>query len=159
VTRAYLDTNYLFGLLRQGDAGIDPAFAAWRERVESEIGPDAAVVSDLLVDELTYRLVLAWLRDSGDPVPLDTFRKSGPAVMKRMRSKLVALWKALHDLDLDWAHSRTSSRHIAQALMGDPGLPPRDAFHAAYAIDGECQLIVSSDSVFDRVPRLTRMGP
>src|SRR5438105_4495432 len=135
--------------MRQGNKVGEPVYAAWRQRVETAIGGDAGVASDLVVDELAYRLVLAWLRESGDPSPLETYRKSGPAVMKSMRSKLAGLWKALDGLDLDWAGSRPSSRHIAQSLMGDPGLSPRDAFHAAYAIDRDCQLIVSSDPVFD----------
>ena len=79
--------------------------------------------------------------------------------MKRMRSRLVALWKALDGLDLDWAPSRPLSQRLAQSLMSDPGLEPRDAFHAAYAIDGGCKWIVSSDVAFDRVPGLDRLGP
>jgi predicted nucleic acid-binding protein len=159
VTRVYLDTNYLFGLMRQGDLAVEPEYGAWRERVEVEIGADPAVASDLVVDELAYRLVLAWLRDSGDRDPLATYRKSTVVVMKRMRSRLVAVWKALDDLDLDWASSQLSSQHVAQSLMSNPGLSPRDAFHAAYAIDGGCKWIVSSDSAFDRVSRLGRLGP
>ncbi len=159
MTRAYLDTNYLFGLMRQGDLALDAEYLSWRKRVEAEVGTDAPVVSDLVVDELAYRLVLTWLRDSGDTAPLETYRRSGPSVMKRMRSRLAALWKALAGLDLDWATSSPSSLHIAQSLMGNPGLSPRDAFHAAYAIDSGCQWIVSSDVVFDRVPRLSRLGP
>lgn len=159
MSRAYLDTNYLFGLVRQSDLAAGAEYAAWRERVEAEIAADPALVSDLVVDELAYRLVLAWLRDSGDTDPLTTYRRSTATVMKRMRSKLAALWKALDGLDLDWVSSRMSSLHIAQSLMGDPGLSPRDAFHAAYAIDGGCELIVSSDAAFDEVPRLRRFGP
>jgi len=159
VTRVYLDTNYLFGLLRQSESTIDPVYAAWRERVEAEIATDAALTSDLVMDELAYRLVLSWLRDSGDTDPLATYRRSTATVMKRMRSRLVALWKALDDLDLDWASSQRSSQHLAQSLMGNPGLSPRDAFHAAYAIDGGCNWIVTSDPAFDRIPRLDRLGP
>jgi predicted nucleic acid-binding protein len=47
---------------------------------------------------------------------------------------------------------------IAQSLTSDPGLSPRDAFHAAFALDGGCDWIVSSDAAFDRVPRLRRLG-
>lgn len=159
MTRVYLDTNYLFGLMRQGGPAVDPEYGAWRERVEAEIADDPALASDLVVDELTYRLVLAWLRDSGDRDPLTTYRNSTAVVMKRMRSRLVALWKALDDLDLDWASSQPSSQHVAQSLMSNPGLSPRDAFHAAYAIDGECKWIVSSDAAFDHVSRLGRLGP
>lgn len=159
MTRVYLETNYLFGLMRQKGPSVDRDYAAWRQRVEAEIEADPALTSDLVMDELAYRLVLAWLRDSGDGDPLTTYRKSTATVMKRMRSKLVALWRALDELDLDWASSQPSSHHLAQLLMGDPGLSPRDAFHAAYAIDGGCKWIVTSDAAFDRVPRLGRLGP
>ena len=159
MSRVYLDTNYLFGLLRPGDPAANPSYVAWRERVEAEIGVDPALASDLVVDELAYRLVLSWLSDSGDADPLTTYRRSTASVMKRMRSRLVALWKALDGLDLDWAPSQPSSQHLAQSLMSDPGLAPRDAFHAAYAIDGGCKWIVSSDAVFDRLRRLDRLGP
>lgn len=160
MTRAYLDTNYLFGLFRQSEDAVQgKEFAAWRGRVESEIGDDSVYVSDLVVNELAYRLVLAWLRDAGDARPLETFRKSTAAALRRVRPKLSALWNGLDGLDLDLVAGRASSLHIAQSLMGDPGLSPRDAFHAAYAIDSGCSCIVSSDSDFDRIHRLRRLGP
>lgn len=159
MTRVYLDTNYLFGLVRPGTKEREADYRAWRERVEAEIGADPPLISDLVADELAYRLVLAWLRDFGDQQPLTTFRRSTSAVMRRMRAKLSALWKGLDALDLDWATSRSSSLHIARSLMADPGLSPRDAFHAAYSIDNGCEWIVSSDLDFDRVPRLNRLGP
>ncbi len=159
MSRVYLDTNYLFGLVRQPDEAARPDYAAWRARVEAEISSDPPLVSALVVDELAHRLVLAWLRDSGETAPLTTFRRSTPTVMKRMRTRLAGLWKALDGLDLDVASSQPSSMHLAQSLMSDPGLAPRDAFHAAYAIDGGCDWIVSSDAAFDRLPRLRRLGP
>jgi len=159
LSRVYLDTNYLFGLMRQAEQSAPAEYLSWRERVEAEIGSDAPLISALVVDELAYRLVLAWLRDSGDAAPLTTFRRSTVTVMKRMRARLSGLWKALDDLDLDLAPSHPSSMHIAQSLMGDPGLAPRDAFHAAYAIDGRCDWIVSSDATFGRLPQLRRLGP
>ncbi len=159
MSRVYLDTNFLFGLVRQDERASDPTFTAWRERVEAETGSDPPVVSALVVDELAYRLVLAWLHDSGDKNPLTTFRQSPATVMKRMRSRLAKLWKALDDIGLDIAASDLSSIRNAQSLMGNPGLTPRDAFHAAYAIDSRCAWIVSSDREFDRVHRLSRLGP
>lgn len=159
MSRVYLDTNYLFGLLRHSEQAGRPEFLSWRERVEVQIGSDPPLISALVVDELAYRLVLAWLRDAGDAAPLTTFRGSTATVMKRMRRRLSELWKALDDLDLDLASSHPSSMHIARSLMIDPGLAPRDAFHAAYAIDGGCDWIVSSDAEFDRMPLLLRLGP
>jgi predicted nucleic acid-binding protein len=47
----------------------------------------------------------------------------------------------------------------AKALMPEPCLPPRDALHAAHAIEAGCELIVSSDPGFDEVSALRRLGP
>lgn len=159
MSRVYLDTNFLFGLVRQDERVRNSAFSVWRERVDAETRSDPLVVSALVVDELAYRLVLAWLRDSGDNQPLTTFRQSPATVMKRMRPRLAKLWNALDAIDLDIAASDLLSIRHAQSLMSDPGLAPRDAFHAAYAIDSRCAWIVSSDREFDRVRRLSRLGP
>jgi predicted nucleic acid-binding protein len=44
-------------------------------------------------------------------------------------------------------------------LMSDPGLSPRDAFHAAHALDSGCPVIVSSDSDYEGLTGLRRIGP
>jgi len=158
VSRAYLDTNFLFGLIRQADDG-ETAFADWRQRVQVELEGDPPVISGLVIDELTYRLVLAWLRDAGDSDPLTTFRTSMPTVMRRMRQHLSSLWTTLDQLDADLAPTDWSVIQLTQGLMADPGLGPRDAFHAAHAIGGRCRWIVSSDPDFDLLDRVHRLGP
>lgn len=159
MARCYIDTNFLYVHLREAAAGADPAVTAWRETVDQELGDDAGVVSGLVLDELAYRLVLAWLRDDGDPDPLTAFRRSTPAVMGRMRSRLGRVWKAIDSLNLEFAITDRGVTHWAIELMSDPGLPPRDAFHAAHALDCGCQVIVSSDCGYDRLSELRRLGP
>ena len=161
MTRAYLDTNFLFGLFRQaeGVATGDPAFVGWRQRVETEMGVDLPVISALVVDELAYRMVLAWISDGGEQDPLRTYRADTPGVMRRMRTKLRGLWKSMAQLEPELTPSENQDVVLAQTLMVDPGLAPRDAFHAAYAIRGACRWIVSSDAAFDRLDRIDRLGP
>jgi predicted nucleic acid-binding protein len=38
-------------------------------------------------------------------------------------------------------------------------LAPRDAFHAAHAIEAGCDIIASADTDFDRVDGLRRLAP
>jgi predicted nucleic acid-binding protein len=159
VSRVYLDANFLFGLVRQRDGHGSTGFSAWRERVQAAAAEDPPAVSGLVIDEVTYRLVLSWLRDAGDAEPLTTYRREGRAVMRRMRQPLGWLWKALDRLDADVVPTDRSVVQLAQGLMSDPGLAPRDAFHAAHAIGGRCRWLVSSDPAFDLQDRVERLGP
>jgi predicted nucleic acid-binding protein len=159
MSRAYLDTNFLYGLLRQPDGDAGAGFMAWRRRVEEEVADDAALVSGLVVDELVYRLVLAWLRDGGDPDPLTTFRRSAGAVMRRARARLRALRRTLERLELDIAPTDGILVDQAWDLMVARGLAPREAMHAAHAMQSGCEWTVSSDRSFDEVPGLRRLGP
>jgi predicted nucleic acid-binding protein len=47
----------------------------------------------------------------------------------------------------------------AKSLMSQPGLSPRDAFHAAHALEADCDLIASSDTGFDKISGLRRATP
>jgi predicted nucleic acid-binding protein len=62
-------------------------------------------------------------------------------------------------MDFDIAVTDRSVTSRAKELMSEPGLPPRDAFHAAHALDSGCPVIVSSDSDYDRITTLRRVGP
>jgi predicted nucleic acid-binding protein len=159
VTRCYIDTNFLFAYSRRASNDPDPRLDGWRERVDRALGREAGVISALVLDELAYRSVLAWLRDSGDLDPLSTFRKSAPLVMRRMRSRLERVWKAIEELNFETAVTDRAVARRAMELMSEPGLSPRDAFHAAHAIDSGCAVIVSSDPDYDRVGGLRRLGP
>jgi predicted nucleic acid-binding protein len=161
VTRAYLDTNFLFGLFRdaEGVRAADPLFGRWRRRVEVALAADRPLISALVIDELTYRLVLSWLIDSGTKDALGAFRNDTPLVMRRMGPKLEALWRSIARLDPELAPSDEEDVVLAQTLMIAPGIAPRDAFHAAYALRGGCRWIVSSDETFDRLDSVERLGP
>jgi predicted nucleic acid-binding protein len=156
VTRCYIGTNFLYLHLRQRD---DPAVAAWRIRLETELAGEAGVVSALVLDELAYRSVLGWLHDTGDNNPVSTFRTSTSAVMRKMRTRLGRLWAAIDELDFELATTDRTVISQAVSFMSNPGLAPRDAFHAAHALDSGCSVMVSSDPDYDRLTALRRLGP
>ena len=76
-----------------------------------------------------------------------------------MRRRLDATWRSLDSLGLELEPTSMAVVDQAKTLMGRPGLAPRDAFHAAHAIQAGCSVIVSSDAAFDRLAALRRVGP
>ena len=155
----YLDANFLLAHLRQGGKDPDPRFAPWREAVLDEVGPDRALISGLVLDEVVYRSVVTWLKESGDKDPVRTYRYSSRQAMERTRPKLKALWKAVDALDLELLLTHKAVVDRARRLMDEDALGSRDAFHAAHALENGCDWIVSADADFDRVAGLERLGP
>lgn len=158
MSRCYLDTNFLYAHLRSKRGGSLGPVEAWRARVLGELG-DGGVISALVFDELAYRLVLAWLRDDGDSDPLSTYRADPGTAMRVARRRLNATWRAVDLLTLQLQPTDHAVIDRAKALMARPGLAPRDAFHAAHALEAGCGLIASSDVSFDRVSGLQRLAP
>lgn len=159
MSRCYLDTNFIYAHLRAKRGGTLGAVEAWRVRVLSEMDDGGGVISALVLDELAYRLVLAWLRDDGDDDPLSTFRKDTGVAMRSVRSRLASTWRSVDFLALELQPAGHTVVERAKSLMSQPGLAPRDAFHAAHALEAGCDLIASSDTGFDLVSGLTRVAP
>ncbi len=159
LSRCYLDTNFLYVHLRSGGEESPPALEAWREAVLAQVAVAGGVISPLVHDELAYRLILAWLRDDGVSDPLSHYRANAQATMRSVRGRLSTTWRAVDSLSLELQPTSRGVVEQARSLMAAPGLTPRDAFHAAHALVAKCEVIVSSDSAFDDVPRLRRMAP
>lgn len=159
MSRCYLDTNFLYAHLRAKRGATLGPVEAWRARALSEMQDGGGVISGLVFDELAYRLVLAWLRDDGDDDPLPTYRAEPRKAMQASRRRLAATWRAVDALPLELQPTDRGVIDAAKSLMSQPGLSPRDAFHAAHAIETGCELIVSSDSGFDEISALRRLGP
>ena len=159
MSRCYLDTNFIYAHLRSERGRTLGQVETWRARVLEEIGNGAGVISALVLDELAHRLVLAWLRDDGDRDPLSTYRANSRKTMQAMRRRLGAAWGAVDALGLELPASERSVVATAQSLMARPGLTPRDAFHAAHALQAGCEVIASSEPGFDDVPGLRRVAP
>jgi predicted nucleic acid-binding protein len=159
LSRCYLDTNFLYAHLRSKRGGTPGPVETWRARVLSELAAGSGVISGLVLDELAYRLILAWLRDDGDSDPLSTYRADTGPAMKAVRRRLTAAWRAVDSLSLELQPTEHAVVERAKSLMAQPGLAPRDAFHAAHALEAGCGLIASSDADFDRVPGLRLLAP
>jgi predicted nucleic acid-binding protein len=159
VSRGYLDANYLYALLRQPRDQPDQRVTDWGRRVISELEGDRAVISALVIDELVYRLLLAWLGDDGQRDALSVYRNNPGEITRSMSVRLERVWTALDTLGLELAITDQQVVDRARDLLVNPGLAPRDAFHAAHALEARCQILVSSDSAFDRVEGLVRLGP
>jgi predicted nucleic acid-binding protein len=159
LSRCYLDTNFIYAHLRAKRGATLGPVEAWRARVLSEMDDGGGVISGLVLDELACRLVLAWLRDDGDGDPLSTYRADSRKVMQAARRRLTATWRAVDSLALELQPTDHAVTDGAKTLMAQPGLPPRDAFHAAHALAAGCSLIASSDPGFAHVPGLRRLAP
>jgi len=158
LSRCYLDTNFVYAHLRSKRGGTLGPVESWRAEVIDAID-DGGVISALVIDELAYRLVLAWLRDDGNDDPLSSYRQDPTMVMSAMRRRLAATWRAVDSLRLELQITNGAVIDRAKSLMSQPGLAPRDAFHAAHAIEAGCTLIASSDPAFARVPKLQLLAP
>ena len=158
LSRCYLDTNFLYAHLRSKRGGTLGPVESWRAEVIDAMD-EGGVISALVIDELAYRLVLAWLRDDGDADPLTSYRQDPTAVMSAMRHRLAATWRAVDSLRLELQTTDGAVIDQAKSLMSRPGLAPRDAFHAAHAVAAGCTLIASSDPDLGRVPGLRLLAP
>jgi predicted nucleic acid-binding protein len=159
LSRCYLDTNFLYVHLRSPSEHSASVVQDWRERVLSEIERETGVISALVLDELAYRLILAWLRDDGESDPLSAYRAAPQAAMKAVRVRLARVWRSVDSLPLELQVTDLEVVERAKALMARQSLGPRDAFHAAHALVAGCRLIASADTGFDRVRGLRRLGP
>jgi predicted nucleic acid-binding protein len=158
LSRCYLDTNFVYAHLRSKRGGTLGPVEAWRASVLNEMD-GSGVISSLVIDELAYRLILAWLRDDGDDDPLSTYRSDSRSVMQAMRRRLATAWRAVDSLSLELQPTEHSVIDRAKSLMSRPGLPPRDAFHAAHALAADCTLIASADADLGLVPGLRLLAP
>ena len=159
MSRCYLDTNFLYVHLRSKGTDASPALEEWRRRVLARVTVDGGVISALVLDELAYRLILAWLRDDGADDPLSAYRADAQGTMRAVRRRLTNTWRAVDSLALELQTTDHAVVEQARSLMARPGLSPRDSFHAAHARVADCDVIASTDAAFDHVTGLRRLAP
>jgi predicted nucleic acid-binding protein len=159
LSRCYLDTNFLYVHLRSKANAAPTPIEDWRHTVLAEVATDGGVISALVLDELAYRLILAWLREDGITDPLTKYRTEPQSTMRAVRRRLTNTWQAVDSLSLELCSTDRAVVTQAQALMARPGFSPRDAFHAAHALAAGCRLIASADPAFQRVPGLRCVAP
>jgi predicted nucleic acid-binding protein len=159
LSRCYLDTNFLYVHLRSKANAAPAPVEDWRQAVLDQVARDGAVISALVLDELAYRLILAWLREDGAADPLSEYRTQPQKTMRAVRKRLTTTWQAVDSLALELYPTDRAVVTRAQELMARPGLGPRDAFHAAHALLAGCHSIASTDPAFQGVPELRCLAP
>lgn len=147
----YLDTMMFYALLR----GIEPSAKTFFARIES--GAFSAYTSALTFDELTYRLVLALVKDAYGGSPLDHLRDHEEGLLREFAPKVTAqlslLYTFPHLILLDVS---VSDLPVMNEVMIRHQLRPRDGLHVAALRRVGCVDIASTDPHFDRVPGLRR---
>lgn len=128
----YLDTNiFVEANRRKGPEGNTP-----RELLERlRDGTLRAATSTLTIDEVVW--VLMRLGDRSQAI------QQGERILNLPN---------LHILDV-----RPLDVSRALRIMQKHGLDPRDAIHAATALNADIRQIASDDTDFDRVPKLSRV--
>lgn len=122
-----------------------------------ETGTIQAYTSVLTFDELTYKLLLALIRDHYAGSPLDYLRDQEEAMIAEFYPRLAPLLAQL----LSYPNLTVVDVTIADiALMGDNisryHLRPRDALHLAAMQACGCFALLSHDADFDRVAEVQR---
>jgi len=147
----YLDTMVPYALLR----GIDSAAQELFTRIES--GELRAYTSVLTFDELTYRLLLALIRDHYGGSPLERLRDEETRMIAEFYPQLaphLARLKGFPNLSL--VDLTPSDLEVMDDVMKTYHLRPRDALHLAAMQKCGCFDLLSNDPDFDRAPQVQR---
>ena len=147
----YLDTMILYGLLRSRNPSIEHLF----QRIEN--GEIQAHTCVLTFDELTYRLLLALIKDRYAGSPLEHLRQNQAKLVGELYPELELRLSQLHNFPNLSVHEITATDLTAmQSNMRQHHLLPRDALHLAAMQKCGCFQLVSHDSGFDAVPFIQR---
>ena len=150
-TTLYLDTMIPYALLR----GIDPVARTLFERIEA--GELRAYTSVLTFDELTYRLLLALIRDHYSGSPLEHLRDNEEQMIAQFYPQLAPHLARLRTFpNLFLGNATPSDLEMMDEGMRLYHLRPRDALHLAAMQKCGCFDLLSHDSDFDRVPMVQR---
>jgi len=150
-TVLYLDTMIPYALLR----GIEPAAQSLFARIQA--GELTAYTSVLTFDELTYRMLLALIRDHYGGSPLERLHDQEAKMIAEFYPRLAPYLTQLRTFpnlilvdvtapDLDAMNDAILQYYIR----------PRDALHLTAMQKCGCFDLVSHDADFDRVPIVQR---
>ena len=147
----YLDTTAFYALLR----ALEPAAKDLFNRIER--GDYQAYTSVLTFDELSYRLLLALIRDRYPGSPLEQLRQQEEKLIATLYPQLAPTLDQLrHFPNLLWLDvTATDLASMSQAML-DYHVRPRDALHLTAIQKCGCFDVVSQDADFDRIPVLRR---
>jgi predicted nucleic acid-binding protein len=147
----YLDTTILYTFLRS------PALTVRELFVRIEAGELRAYTSVLTFDELTYRMLLALIRDRYGGSPLDRLREHEVQMIAEFYPQLAPHLAQLRSFpNLFLVDVTPSDLKAMDEGMRLYRLRPRDALHLAAMQKCNCFDLVSHDPDFDRVPTVRR---
>ncbi|MCL7454328.1 MAG: type II toxin-antitoxin system VapC family toxin [Anaerolineae bacterium] len=147
----YLDTMIPYALLR----GLDPAARDLFVRIEA--AELQAYTSVLTFDELSYRMLLALIRDHYEGSPFEHLRDNQAQMIAQFYSQMaphMAHLRAFPNLFL--VDVTSPDLAVMDKAMRQYHIRPRDALHLAAMQKCGCLNLVSHDSDFDRVPQVRR---
>jgi predicted nucleic acid-binding protein len=149
--KIYLDTMIFHLLLRTQNVEIERLL----ERIES--GEVQAYTSVLTFDELTYRMLLALIRDKYSGFPLDNLRQRQTELIGELCPQLMPKLAELQQFPNLAVQEVTAADLLAMHTnMTQFHLLPRDALHLTAMQKVQCFDLVSQDSDFDLIPWLRR---
>lgn len=150
----YLDTMVFYALMRNINPGVvKPLFREIKE------GNWQAFTFTLTFDELSYRLLLALIRDHHQGHPLDNLRSNKKQMISTYYPQVAAEVSRLQTLpgitvlDVTVADVTAMHQYVLQYH-----LHPRDALHLAAIHKSDCLNLVSNDSDFDHIPHIERFA-
>jgi predicted nucleic acid-binding protein len=147
----YLDTMIPYALLR----AIDPASQTLFARIQA--GEIVAFTSVLTFDELTYRLLLALIRDQYGGSPLEHLRDNGLKMIAQFYPTIEPyLTQLRHFPNLTLLEITASYLEAMSQAILQHHLKPRDALHLAAMQKCGCFNLASQDNDFDHVPGIQR---
>ena len=150
-TTLYLDTMVPYALLRGLESSAQELFA----RVEA--GELRAYTSVLTFDELTYRMLLAFIRDQYGSSPLDRLRNNQSRMIAAFYPRLAPHMDRLRTFpNLSLVDVVASDLDVMDEAMRSYHLRPRDALHLAAMQRCGCLDLASNDADFDQVPHVHR---
>ena len=147
----YLDTTAFYLFLR----AVTPEAHVLFQNIER--GVYRAYTSVLAFDELTYRMLLAMIRDAYPGSPLDHLRQNQDNMIKefypQVDSQLARLqsFPNLTLLDVTRADLDAMRQNISKYK-----LRPRDALHLAAMQKVKCFVLISQDGDFDAIAGVER---
>lgn len=147
----YLDTMIPYALLR----GLDPAARALFGRIEA--GDLRGYTSVLTFDELTYRLLLAFIRNRYGGSPLERLRDTETQMIAEFYPQLAPHLAQLRTFpNLVLVDVTPSDLEVMDDGIRQYHLRPRDALHLTAMQKCGCFDLLSNDSDFDRVSTVRR---
>jgi predicted nucleic acid-binding protein len=150
-SRLYLDTMIFYVFLRDPELAVRNLFTRIAD------GRLQACTSVLTFDELTYKMLLALIRDTYGGSPLEHLRDREPELIAEFYPALAPLLSHLRAFpNLSLVDVTSSDLEAMDEVMRLYHLRPRDALHMAAMQKCSCYDLVSHDADFDRVPTVRR---